>query len=110
MGVAVRMASSTCCYAGGLRGVEGLAGMSHSPAATPASRSDLGKRSTPGVVLIRERRIAGHGDIARADGATTIDRKGALVAPCIVYLGSFAIDVFHLFPARSPQPSHPRRA
>ena len=50
----------------------------------------------PGGVLVRDRLIAGVGEIAPAAipaDALTIDAKGALIAPGIVDLGSFAIDL-----------------
>ncbi len=46
----------------------------------------------PGGVLIRDGRIAAIGQIATA-GATVLDAKGALIAPGLVDLGAFAIDI-----------------
>jgi dihydroorotase len=46
-----------------------------------------------GGVLIRDRHIAATGKFDIPDGAETIDAKGALIAPGIVDLGSFAIDM-----------------
>ena len=46
-----------------------------------------------GGVLIRDRQIAQIGAISVADGIRTIDAAGALIAPGIVDLGSFAIDL-----------------
>lgn len=57
---------------------------------------DPERGETRGGVLVRDRLIAAVGDIAPdaipAD-AVTIDAKGALIAPGIVDLGSFAIDL-----------------
>ncbi len=47
---------------------------------------------TPGGVRIEDRRIAATGAVA-PDGTETIDAKGALIAPGIVDVGSFAIDL-----------------
>jgi len=48
---------------------------------------------TAGGVLIRDGRIAAIGRLDVPAGAETIDAKGALLAPGIVDLGSFAIDL-----------------
>jgi dihydroorotase len=47
----------------------------------------------PGGVLVRDRRIAAVGTFAVPDDATVIDARGAVCAPGIVDLGSFAIDL-----------------
>ena len=46
-----------------------------------------------GGVLIQDRRVAAIGDIKVPAGTETLDAKGALIAPGIVDLGSFAIDL-----------------
>jgi dihydroorotase len=46
-----------------------------------------------GGVLVRDRRIAAVGSFAVPDDATVIDARGAAVAPGIVDLGTFAIDL-----------------
>lgn len=48
---------------------------------------------TPGGVLIEDRHIAATGLVDMPAGIETIDAKGALIAPGIVDLGSFAIDL-----------------
>lgn len=48
---------------------------------------------TEGGVLISDRRIAALGRFDPPQGCKTIDAKGALIAPGIVDLGSFAIDM-----------------
>lgn len=48
---------------------------------------------TEGGVLIRERRIAALGRFDVPAGCETLDAKGALIAPGIVDVGSFAIDM-----------------
>ena len=48
---------------------------------------------TQGGVLIRDRHIAATGKFDISEGTETIDAKGALIAPGIVDLGSFAIDM-----------------
>lgn len=48
---------------------------------------------TKGGVLIRDRHIAATGKFDITGGTETIDAKGALIAPGIVDLGSFAIDM-----------------
>ena len=46
-----------------------------------------------GGVLVRDRRIAAVGTIDLPSDAERIDARGALIAPGIVDLGSFAIDL-----------------
>ena len=53
----------------------------------------VGGTLTPGGVLIDDRRITATGAVVPQSGIETIDAKGALIAPGIVDLGSFAIDL-----------------
>jgi dihydroorotase len=46
-----------------------------------------------GGILVRDRRIAAVGEFAVPEDATVIDARGAAVAPGIVDLGTFAIDL-----------------
>ncbi|WP_156679007.1 dihydroorotase [Sphingomonas profundi] len=48
---------------------------------------------TPGGLLVRDRHIAASGTIDLPEDADRIDARGALIAPGIVDLGSFAIDL-----------------
>lgn len=48
---------------------------------------------TPGGVLIHDRRVAALGSFEVPDRCETLDAKGALIAPGLVDLGGFAIDM-----------------